>query len=68
MLDVIFNKKETVTVNLIDSKGKVSKLMLTEESQNSGYFKGLLKTPDEQMTVSYGLGYFEKSALIGKNK
>jgi len=42
--------------------------MLTEESQNSEYFKSQLKTPNEQITVSYGLGYFEKSDLIGKNK
>lgn len=67
-LNFDYNKIETVTVDLTDSNGKVSKLRLTEESPNSAYFIGQLKTANKQMTVSYGLGYFKKSALIEKSK
>ncbi|MCX6309123.1 MAG: hypothetical protein NTY32_09960 [Bacteroidia bacterium] len=65
-LNFDYTKMETVSVDLMDSKGKSTKLLLTEESPNAAYFSAQLKTPKKQQTVSYGLGYFKKSALIGK--
>ena len=67
-LNFDYNQQETVTVDLTDKKGNTSKLTLTEESPNSAYFIGKVKNCNKQMTVSYGLGYFKKSALIGKTK
>jgi len=67
-LNFDYTKMETVSVDLMDSKGKSTKLLLTEESPNAAYFSAQLKAPKKQQTVSYGLGYFKKSASIGKCK
>lgn len=60
-----YNKAETITVDLTDKKGKVTKLTLVEESPNAAYFSATIKTPAKQVVVSYGLDYFRKNITIG---
>lgn len=62
-LNFDYTKAETVTVNLTNKKGKVTPLILTEESPNSAYFSAKVKVP-ANTTVSYGLGYFKKSVIM----
>jgi hypothetical protein len=64
-LNFDYNKAENVTVDLTDSKGKITKLTLVEESPNSTYFSAKIKTPSKMKTVSYALDYFRKSVTIG---
>ncbi len=60
-----YNMAETITVDMTDKKGRVTKLTLMEESVNSPYFSATLKTPSKLVTISYGLDYFKKSITIG---
>lgn len=60
-----YNKVETITVDMTDKKGRVTKLTLVEESTNSPYFSVTLKTPSKPVTISYGLDYFKKGITIG---
>jgi hypothetical protein len=64
-LNFDYSKNETVSVDITNNKGSMSKLTLTEESPNSAYFIGKIKTPQKKWTVSYGLGYFRKCVTIG---
>jgi hypothetical protein len=60
-----YNQVETITVDMTDKKGRVTKLTLVEESANSPYFSATLKTPSKPVKISYGLDYFKKSITIG---
>jgi len=63
-LNFNYNTKEYVWVNLKNKKGKVTKLKLTEETENSEWFTATIKYPGKKSTASYGLGYFEKSIQL----
>jgi len=65
-LNFDYNKVETLSVDLTDKKGKITKLTLVEETPNSAFFSTKLKTPSKKITVSYGLDYFRKSVEIGR--
>lgn len=60
-----YHKVETIAVDLTDAKGKMTKLTLVEESENSAFFSAKVKTPKKKSTVSYGLDYFKKSMAFG---
>jgi hypothetical protein len=62
-LNFDYTKAETVTVDLTNKKGKVTPLVLTEESPNSEYFSTKVKVR-KTTTVSYGLDYFKKTVLL----
>ena len=63
-LNFDYNKVETVTVFLTNKKGKVTELILTEESPNSEYFSAKINNPAANTSVSYGLGYFKKTVFV----
>jgi hypothetical protein len=63
-LNFDYKAKEYVWVNLKDNKGKITKLKLIEESENSPYFSIKIKSKGKNCVASYGYGYFEKSIVI----
>jgi hypothetical protein len=63
-LNFDYNAKEYAWVNMKDSKGKTTKLKLTEASENSPWFSIKIKSPGKNSVVSYGFGYFEKSIAL----
>ncbi len=63
-LNFDYDTKEYVWVDLKDKKGKITKLKLTEESENSPWFSVKIKSPGKNSVASYGFGYFEKSISI----
>jgi hypothetical protein len=63
-LNFDYNKTETVTVDLTNKNGEITKLILTEESKNSEYFSAKIKIRAANTAVSYGLGYFRKRVLM----
>ncbi len=56
---------ETGLVDLLFSSGKRATLVVTEDSANSRWFTARLPVPaTENLTVSYGWGYFARSARL----
>ena len=65
-INVDYTKQEKGFVYVTIDEGETIRLELTEESEDSYYFKGIYTIPENANTIifSYGIGMFEKAEAL----